>query len=86
MTTTDMDPLRQLLDTLGMAAQLYKIKSYKDANIEVTFGETSGQPLGFLSGPEKQPMGEENGMPTEDELLFASSIPLSPEEIRARAP
>lgn len=79
---------RDMLDVLGAAAQRYGIIAFKCPDFEVTF---SGQPPRIMMPmpglDSSRSIGELHGMPTEDELLYASSgYPLSEEEIRARPP
>lgn len=74
------------LETLGEAAQKYGIRSFKCADFEVLF--TIQQPKLVFASSEvpNKPIGAPYGMPTDDELLFASSIPLTNGEIEAQAP
>jgi hypothetical protein len=74
------------LDLLGESALKYGITTFKCADFEVTF--TIQQPK-IVFAPSEMPtngIGAPYGMPTEDELLFASSIPMTQEEIQARPP
>ena len=51
--------------------------------VELEFWE---KPAPAPTALETAAIGEDDGMPTEDQLLFMSGIPLTDEEIKARAP
>ncbi len=74
---------KETLDMLGEAALRYGIQGFECADFKVMFSLKQPQ---LVFEPRTQPIGEKYGMPTDDELLFASSLPLSEEEIAARPP
>lgn len=73
------------LDMIGEAALRYGLKYFEFGSMKLHFGAAQ-QPQLATSTLQNQPIGETHGMPTDDQLLFASSIPLSDDEIAARAP
>lgn len=78
MTPSELQTLLTLAKSMG-------VRRLKVDAVEVVFWATK-EPEPQLSSLEKAALGEEGGMPTEDQLLFMSGIPLSDEEIKARAP
>lgn len=77
---------KEFLDIVCEASQKYGIRHFKLCDLDLTF--TAQQPKIVLASSElpNQGIGETFGMPTEDELLFASSIPMTQDEIEARPP
>lgn len=77
------------LDIAGAAAQKHGLSSLRiEKTIELIFKSDYPRIMYTGAGDNKTgiPIGERHGMPTDDELLFASSIPLTPGEIEAQAP
>lgn len=85
--TTEGNDFQDLLNVIGDAAERFGMTRVKWEDIEIEFAEVQTQLVSYTTDVSStQPIGEEHGMPTEDELLFASSIPLTDDEIRAKAP
>lgn len=76
---------KEQLDTLGEAAQKYGIRTFKCPDFTVVFTDQRPQIVIGDVSPNRQ-IGQVHGMPTEDELLFASSIPLSSDEMESKPP
>lgn len=82
-----------VIDDLGSileVASKHKIRKLKVADVEIEFFPEFPelQPIIMASGPiTPQKIGEEYGMPTDDQLLFHSSgFPMTDEELKAQAP
>lgn len=73
----------QLLITTARESGLKRLRMV-DGGVEFEFWDKPE--AAPVSQTEKAAIGEETGMPTEDQLLFMSGIPLTDDEIRARAP
>ncbi len=75
---------KENLEMICEMAAKHGIKVFHDNEVRLVFSGTHG--MGTHYETFTNPIGEKHGMPTEDELLFASSIPLTEEEIMARPP
>jgi len=76
---------KDLLDAVLASARKHGVRALKVASLglDVAFHPPDAP---VIKVDHKLPIGEAHGMPTDDEMLFASSIPLTPEELVARAP
>lgn len=84
-TTGDGKELQDLLEVICDAAHRFGIKTFEGGQLKVTFSDF--QPKFVFPDPrEISPIGEKYGMPTDDQMLFASSVPLTDDEIAARPP
>ncbi len=83
--TTEANDFQDKLNVIGDAAQRFGMKTFKMDDLEITF-EPPRVVFAATSGMPNQAIGATSGMPTEDELLFASSIPLTEDELAARPP
>ncbi len=82
---SETEEFKEILEICGEAALKYGIKSLKFEGIDVTFGDH--RPQIVFPTPSPMPMGEMNGMPTEDQFLFMSSgVPMTDDELRASPP
>lgn len=81
---------KEAIEIIGDAALKYGIKHLKIQDhvcerllVEISFTDQRPQ---IIMPQTSVPIGEKYGMPTDDEMLFASSIPMTEDEIAARAP
>lgn len=77
--------LQDMLEVVCDAAQRFGITRFHGDLFEVNFTEMRPQLVIGDMSPNRH-IGEAEGMPTDDQLLFASSIPMTDEEIAARPP
>lgn len=76
---------KEELDMIGEAAQRYGIRTFKFGEMMLVFRPQEPRIM-FDEAKLNRPIGQGHGMPTDDQMLFASSIPMTDEEIAARAP
>lgn len=85
--TTEAIQLHDMLSVICDLATTHGIKTIKVETVEIEFDPQARTRVVFGPlAPKDQPIGEDHGMPTDDQLLFASSIPLTDEEIQAGVP
>ncbi len=77
---------KEQLEIICEAAQKYGITHFKLEELEMEFDPPQPRIVYTPPSLKNQPIGEAHGMPTDDQLLFASSIPMSDEELAARPP
>lgn len=67
------------LDALLSVLRRHKVAKYEDRNLTLTLSHLAFMPDGELP---LMPIGAQHGNPTFDELLFASSLPVTPQELK----
>lgn len=78
--------IKEDLEVIGEAALKYGMSRVEiNGLMAVEFTYKPPQVV-YPTAMATSPIGESEGMPTDDQLLFASSIPLTDEEIAAQVP
>lgn len=78
--------LKEDLDIIGEAAKKYGFLKFNHVDYQIEFSNEQPKLIIPNMSIANRPIGEAFGMPTDDQMLFASSIPMTDEEIAASPP